>query len=666
MFTKVLVANRGEIAVRVMRTLKSMGIASVAVFSEADVDALHVASADEAVLLGPADAASSYLNIERVVDAALRTGAQAIHPGYGFLSENTAFAAACLENGIVFIGPSPTTIASMGDKIQAKTAVEALGLRVVPGFSESQADDERLVQAAASMGLPIIIKPSAGGGGKGMRVVSSHDQLPAALASARREAMSSFGDDTLLLERFIETARHVEVQVVADTHGNVLHAGDRDCSLQRRHQKVVEEAPAPNLPDDVRASMQRAAVEIARSVDYVGVGTVEFVVDALNPQDHFFLEMNTRLQVEHPVTEAVTGLDLVELQVRIAAGEALPLSQDDIVVRGHAVEARVYAEDGNRGFLPSSGRLLAYSVPDGARVDSGVRTGDVIGTNYDPLLFKVITSAEDRETALTYMDNALRDVVVLGVANNIQVLRALVQDPDVRSATLSTGLIEARGLGREPLQPSDHALCGAALLRQQELARHASGSAWDIVDGWRVGATAPTTWVLSSDGNVHHHAVLRVAGDDSFVRLGTGDEHRVALVPLSAATYSVLVDDRAERVSLVQAGPVTWVAEGGRSYELHGPTVEQWDDEADGEHGLDRVRSPMPGTVIVVGAQEGDNVTKGSVLVVVEAMKMEFPLIAPHDGVVSSLLVEVGQTVRKEAVVAEVTPAEATLEEAAS
>jgi acetyl-CoA/propionyl-CoA carboxylase biotin carboxyl carrier protein len=658
MFTKVLVANRGEIAVRIMRTLKTMGIASVAVFSEADLNSLHVAAADEAVLLGPADAASSYLDIDKVIGAALRTGAEAIHPGYGFLSENTAFAAACRDRGLVFIGPSADTIASMGDKIRAKLAVEALGIRVVPGFSESGADDERLIAASVGVGLPLIIKPSAGGGGKGMRVVTSLDQLPAALSAARREALSSFGDDTLLLERYIESARHVEVQVIADGLGSVVHAGDRDCSLQRRHQKVVEEAPAPNLPEDVRASMSASAVAIARSVDYIGVGTVEFVVDALQPQDHFFLEMNTRLQVEHPVTEAVTGLDLVELQVRVAAGETLPMTQDDIVISGHAVEARVYAEDGNRGFLPSSGQLLAYSVPSDVRLDSGVRCGDVVGTNYDPLLFKVIASGADRSTALARLDSALSGVVLLGVANNIQVLRTLVGDPSVQDGAVSTRLIEERKLGLVPAQPSDHVFAGAALL-QQELLRDASDdSPWAIADGWRVGVPAVTTWVLTSGGDVHHDVGVWSTGSGQLVRVRDGEQRRAALTSRGGASYSVLLDDRAAIIAMVQDGPITWVAEGGRTFELSRPTDDQLDEDSAGERSLDRVRSPMPGTIIVVGVEQGQSVTKGTPLVVVEAMKMEFPLIAPHDGVVSSLLAQVGQTVIKNGILVEVTPVE--------
>lgn len=658
MFTKVLVANRGEIAVRIMRTLRDMNISSVAVFSEADRNAEHVAVADESVLIGPADAARSYLDISRVIKAAQDTGAQAIHPGYGFLSENADFAAACEAAGIVFIGPSAQTIASMGDKIEAKRAVLALGLPVVPGFSEAGADDARLIKEAQNVGLPLIIKPSAGGGGKGMRVVYSHSEMPAALTSARREAMSSFGDDSLLLERFIETARHIEVQVIGDQFGTVINASDRDCSLQRRHQKVVEEAPAPNLPDNVRASMLNAAVDIARSVNYTGVGTVEFVVDALNPLDHFFLEMNTRLQVEHPVTEMVTGLDLVELQLLIAAGEPLPITQSDVRVSGHAVEARVYAEDGNHNFMPSSGRIVQYSVPDNVRVDSGVRQGDVIGTNYDPLLFKVITHADTRSEAFMRMDTALHNCVVLGVANNISVLRALVQDSQVRSADLNTGLIESLGLGQSPVHPSHHEIIGAALVLTNSLTPMHPSTAWEIADGWRVGKHAETSWSFTSGPDFSSHVSVTSEGSGFWATVDDSEPVRCSIIacPPQQDCFSVVVNDLAKAVTLVIDGSRVLVGAAGSSWELNLPAEGIQDDFTSGERSLDHVRSPMPGTVVVVEVKVGDSVTKGTVLAVVEAMKMEYSLIAPHDGVVLAISAQVGSSVAKDAVLAEVGP----------
>ncbi len=662
MFTKVLVANRGEIAVRIMRTLTAMNISSVAVFSEADRNAHHVALANEAVLVGPAEAARSYLSISRVIDAALSTGAQAIHPGYGFLSENAEFATACESAGIVFIGPSAPTIASMGDKIEAKRAVAALGLPVVPGFSEAGADDARLIEEAAHVGLPLIIKPSAGGGGKGMHVVYELGQIPAALASARREAMSAFGDESLLLERFIETARHVEVQVIGDQFGNVIHAGDRDCSLQRRHQKVVEEAPAPDLPDEVRASMLNAAVEIARSVEYTGVGTVEFVVDALNTRDHFFLEMNTRLQVEHPLTELVTGLDLVELQLRIAAGEPLPVAQEDVQLLGHAVEVRVYAEDGNRGFLPSSGKLVRYSVPADIRVDSGVRQGDFIGTNYDPLLFKVIVHADDRRAAFNRMDAALKDCVVLGVANNIQVLRALVQDPLVQSAELNTGLIESLGLGQHPVNPGPHAVIGAALVLAGALNPLHPASAWAVADGWRVGEHAGTSWLFTSGVEFSSRVQIFADGSNQWVVVDGGERQRCAILPRPDRrdSYFVVVDDLAEALTIVVDTGRVWVGSAGSSWELERPAEGFQDDVGSGERSLDHVRSPMPGTVVIVDTKVGDMVSKGAVLVVVEAMKMEYSLTSPHDGVVVAISAQVGNSVIKDSILAEVSPSEIT------
>src|SRR4051795_6058827 len=420
MFETVLVANRGEIAVRVIRTLRAMGIRSIAVYSEADADALHTRLADVAVPIGPAPAAQSYLSVERVLGAARRTGAQAIHPGYGFLSENVEFARACERAGLVFIGPPGAAIEAMGDKIRAKQTVAAAGVPVVPGRTDPGMDDDAVALAAVEVGFPVLLKPSAGGGGKGMRVVRGPDELTAQIAAARREARSSFGDDTLLVERYLGHSRHIEVQVFGDTHGTVIHLGERECSLQRRHQKVIEEAPSPLLTPAGRAAMGRAAVDAAKAVGYTGAGTVEFIVDAEsggrgNDLDFFFLEMNTRLQVEHPVTELVTGLDLVELQVRIAAGEPLPLDQGDVVLDGHAMEARVYAEDPARGFLPQAGTVLGLAEPDGTgvRVDSSLAVGSVVGTDYDPMLAKVIAWGRDRATARARLVGALGHTAVL-------------------------------------------------------------------------------------------------------------------------------------------------------------------------------------------------------------------------------------------------------------
>ncbi|MFJ8017495.1 acetyl/propionyl/methylcrotonyl-CoA carboxylase subunit alpha [Streptomyces sp. NPDC096339] len=444
MFSTVLVANRGEIAVRVIRTLRELGIRSVAVFSDADADARHVREADTAVRIGPAAAAESYLSVEKLLDAAKRTGAEAVHPGYGFLAENAAFAAACAEAGLAFIGPPASAISLMGDKIRAKETVKAAGVPVVPGSSGSGLTDAELVAAASEIGMPVLLKPSAGGGGKGMRLVRDEAVLAEEIAAARREARSSFGDDTLLVERWIDRPRHIEIQVLADAHGNVVHLGERECSLQRRHQKVIEEAPSVLLDEKTRAAMGAAAVDAARSCGYVGAGTVEFIVPGGDPSSYFFMEMNTRLQVEHPVTELITGLDLVEQQLRVASGEALPVTQDEIRLTGHAIEARVCAEDPARGFLPSGGTVLALSEPSGGavRTDSGLTAGVPVGSTYDPMLSKVIAYGPDRASALRVLRGALADTVILGVQTNAGFLRRLLAHPDVVSGDLDTGLVE--------------------------------------------------------------------------------------------------------------------------------------------------------------------------------------------------------------------------------
>ncbi|MGH3950935.1 MAG: acetyl-CoA carboxylase biotin carboxylase subunit, partial [Pseudonocardiaceae bacterium] len=449
MFHTVLVANRGEIAVRVIDTLRRMGIRSVAVYSDADVDARHVHEADVAVRIGPADAAGSYLSIPAIVAAAERTGAQAVHPGYGFLAENAGFARACAVAGLVFIGPPAEAIDAMGDKISAKATVSAAGVPVVPG---TDGPPDVLIGAADRVGYPLLLKPSAGGGGKGMRLVHESGELAAAIESARREAKGAFGDDTLLMERFVTTPRHIEIQVLADGHGNVIHLGERECSLQRRHQKIVEEAPSVLLDAQTRARMGSAAVEAARAVGYTGAGTVEFIVSGKStaaPDEFFFMEMNTRLQVEHPVTELVTGLDLVEWQVRIAAGEQMTVRQDDVVLDGHAIEARVYAEavsdlSGGKGFVPTGGRVLGLAEPSGAgvRVDSALLAGTDVGSDYDPMLAKVIAWGPDRATAMHRLDRALADTAVLGVRTNVDFLRALLAEPDVVTGRLDTGLVE--------------------------------------------------------------------------------------------------------------------------------------------------------------------------------------------------------------------------------
>ncbi|WP_333619740.1 ATP-binding protein [Dietzia sp.] len=504
-FDTVLVANRGEIACRVIRTLRRMGIRSVAVYSDADRDARHVREADVAVHIGPAQAAESYLSVPKILDAARATSAQAIHPGYGFLSENAEFAAACESAGIAFIGPPAAAIEEMGDKISAKAAVSRRSVPTVPGISRPGLTDAELVAGAEDVGFPVLIKPSAGGGGKGMHLVHDPADLPEALRTARREAASSFGDDALFIERFVDTPRHIEVQVLADSHGNVVHLGERECSLQRRHQKVIEEAPSPLLDPETRARIGGAACDAALSVGYRGAGTVEFIVSAHAPEEFFFMEMNTRLQVEHPVTEMVTGVDLVEMQVRVAAGETIPFAQDDVSMRGHAIEARVYAEDPARGFLPTGGTVLALAEPEGdsvpggeIRVDSGLRVGTAVGGNYDPMLSKVIAHASTRAEAIAGLDEALRRTVVAGLGTNIDFLRFLLARPEVRSGDLDTGLLDrlvsadagGPGYGPPAVTPAAVAAACHVALQGAAVPALAGHGAFAACDAWRLGGPA--------------------------------------------------------------------------------------------------------------------------------------------------------------------------------
>jgi acetyl-CoA/propionyl-CoA carboxylase biotin carboxyl carrier protein len=657
MFDTVLVANRGEIAVRVIRTLRAMGIRSVAVHSEADAGALHTRLADVAVCIGPAPAADSYLSIEKVLDAALRTGAQAVHPGYGFLSENVEFARACEKAGIVFVGPPVAAIDAMADKIRAKQTVMAAGVPVVPGRTEPGMDDDEVAAAAVEVGFPVLLKPSAGGGGKGMRVVRSAVARPAAIAGARREARGSFGDDTLLVERYVGSARHIEVQVLGDAHGTVVHLGERECSLQRRHQKVIEEAPSALLDPARRAAMGAAAVDAARAVGYTGAGTVEFIVDAERPDDFFFLEMNTRLQVEHPVTECVTGLDLVELQLRVAAGEPLPFGQDDVALEGHAVEARVYAEDPARGFLPQAGTVLGLAEPTGAgvRVDSSLAVGAVVGTDYDPMLAKVIAWGPDRETALARLDGALGRTAVLGLATNTAFLRALLTDPDVVAGRLDTGLIERRGAAlTEAVVPAPAVYAAAALAELLET--EPSGPVvdpWDVPDGWRLGEPAWTVRRLQAPGGEPVTVRLRGRATAAEVRVGDGEPLSASAardgdrltVRLGEETATYLVAHAAGTVWLAAGGDVTALREHERLASAAGAAI------VDGA-----VTAPMPGTVTVVQASVGDRVEAGTPLLVVEAMKMEHVLTAPVAGTVTELSVTAGQPVRLDERLAVVTP----------
>ncbi|HEV7422409.1 MAG TPA: acetyl/propionyl/methylcrotonyl-CoA carboxylase subunit alpha [Mycobacterium sp.] len=644
MFSTVLVANRGEIAVRVIRTLRAMGIRSVAVFSDADAGARHVAEADVAVRIGPAPARQSYLDIDAVVTAARRTGAQAVHPGYGFLSENAEFAAALQAAGIAFIGPPVGAIRTMGDKIAAKAAVSAFGVPVVPGISRPGLTDDDLIGGSDDVGYPVLVKPSAGGGGKGMRVVHRASDLPAALVSARREAASAFGDDTLFLERFVLNPRHIEVQVLADGYGNVVHFGERECSLQRRHQKVIEEAPSPLLDAQTRARIGAAACDTARSVDYTGAGTVEFIVSADRPDEFFFMEMNTRLQVEHPVTELVTGVDLVEQQVRIAAGEKLPVAQDDVVMSGHAIEARVYAEDPARDFLPTGGEVLAVVEPTGrgVRVDSGIAAGTVVGSDYDPMLAKIIVHADDRPSALGALDRALADTAVLGVATNVHFLRFLLADPDVAAGRLDTGLLDRRTPDYPGDQAGDDELIAAAAYHWLRSWPAAGADLWDVPSGWRMGTRAPTTVRLRARERTDH---VHLTGTPSSATARIEDgETRTLTATLDGSSLVVTLDGlRTDYVVAASDGRI-WLSGAGRTTMVE--EVREAPVRPDDEHSGDaELVSPMPGSVVAVGLENGSTVTAGTVVITVEAMKMEHQLSAPVDGAVE-LLVAVGDQVK--------------------
>jgi len=663
LFDTVLVANRGEIARRVIRTLRRLGIRSVAVYSDADADAPHVREADAAVHIGPAAAAQSYLDIDAVVAAAVESGAQAVHPGYGFLSENVAFARACADAGIVFVGPDERALEIMGDKIRAKEHVASHGVPTVPGFSAARMTDAEISASAENTGFPLLVKPSAGGGGKGMQVVRSAADLPDALAAARRIAAAAFGDDTLLLERLIERPRHIEVQVLADAHGDVLHLGERECTLQRRHQKVIEEAPSPVVDAATRARLGAAACAAAASVEYRGAGTVEFLVAADRPDEFFFIEMNTRLQVEHPVTELVTGVDLVEQQLRIAAGERLGLAQGDVPLDGHAIEARVYAESPERGFLPATGEVRLWRPAEGVRTDSAVETASVVTADYDPMIAKVIAHGADRAEALQRLDDALAETVVLGVDANIGFLRELLAQPGVQSGDMDTGLIDrmppysAGEASEGALRAAADIVCsrrehtvparGPCELGENTRSPHA-GPVWRSLPGWRAGAPAvPTTATLLDDAGVLRVVTL----DDSAGAL----DGRTAADAAGAAA-------RAAPVTAVDAEGAVWVHMGGATHRLR-PLSRR----AAMEHRLaarereasasdPELRAPMPGAVVAVHVTAGAAVSAGDRILTIEAMKMEHPVLAPHDGLVR-LDVGVGEQVRRDQVLAHVSVA---------
>ena len=657
MFRKLLVANRGEIACRVMSTAHRLGIRTVAIYSDADRDALHVQMADEAWRLGPPPASQSYLDIDRVMTAAAAE-ADAVHPGYGFLSENPDFIEACAAAGIVFVGPPAAAVRAMGLKDAAKRLMEAAGVPVIPGYHGEDQDDAALLAHARRIGFPVLVKAVAGGGGKGMRRADTEAEFADALEGARREARSSFGNDAVLVERYVPKPRHIEFQVFADAHGNVVHLFERDCSLQRRHQKVVEETPAPGMTPSVRSAMGAAAVAAARAIDYRGAGTVEFIADAtegLREDRFWFMEMNTRLQVEHPVTEMVTGTDLVEWQLRVAAGEPLPAGQSELSLEGHAVEARVYAEDPAHGFLPATGVLAHVEIPKESahlRIDRGVRQGDTITPHYDPMIAKVVAHGTDRDTAMERLAGALRAFEIAGVTTNIAFLSRLVADAEFRAGAVDTGLID-RGLdtllARGPVP--DAVLAAAAMHGAGALARPVAGSRWNdpwsTLIGWRLWGAAEQCVRLEIDGDAVEALVTYL--DDARCRVDSGATSLVAKLLRRDGNRVVLdLADCVVSVRIVPEGAGVHLLHDGRTYSVALPHHAAQDSETAGV--LDHVTAPLPGKVVKTAVRGGDTVERGETLVVLEAMKMELGVEAPRDGVVDEVAVSEGDQVIEGAV----------------
>jgi 3-methylcrotonyl-CoA carboxylase alpha subunit len=654
MFRKILIANRGEIACRIMRTAKRLGVSTVAVYSEADAGALHVEMADEAVLIGPAPAAQSYLAIDKVIAAAVATGAEAIHPGYGFLSENARFAEACAKVGLVFIGPPATAIQAMGSKSDSKLLMERARVPLVPGYHGTEQADSHLIHEAMRIGFPVLIKVSAGGGGKGMRIVRGVSELPAAIEGARREAKAAFGDERLLIEKYLERPRHVEVQVFADAHGNAVYIHDRDCSIQRRHQKVIEEAPAPGLSEETRRRMGEAAVAAAKAVGYVGAGTVEFLCA---DGQFYFIEMNTRLQVEHPVTEMIAGLDLVEWQLRVASGERLPETQTELQRYGHAMEVRLYAEDPARGFLPATGRIAHLVWPGAAnnlRIDSGVRAGDVISTHYDPMIAKVIAWGEDRPTAAQRLRRALMETEIAGVATNAGFLIDVLGHSDFLKAEIDTGFIErhrADLLPEAPVTPDRALALAAAFLvladgqRAAEAARRSGDpySPWGLTNGWRLNGEGGSSILLRDNSGRQRDARLTFSGERWDIAIDDAAPLRLSAPRIENGALVAGTDHGRLKVTIVQDGNQVSVIERGRTTRVTRIDVLAEAEAASFSHG--QLTSPMPGTVVRVMVEEGAHVTRGQPLMVVEAMKMEHTIAAQADGIVKQIRFRAGDSV---------------------
>ncbi|TFW11609.1 acetyl/propionyl/methylcrotonyl-CoA carboxylase subunit alpha [Massilia arenosa] len=662
MFKKILIANRGEIACRVAATARRMGIRTVAVYSEADANAKHVAVCDEAVLLGPAPAKESYLCGDKIIAVAIATGAEAIHPGYGFLSENAEFAEACEHAGLVFIGPPASSMRAMGSKSAAKQLMEKASVPLVPGYHGDNQDFDLLQKEADRIGYPVLLKASAGGGGKGMRVVEKAEDFKAALESCKREAISSFGDDKVLAEKYLTRPRHIEIQVFADTHGNCVYLFERDCSVQRRHQKVLEEAPAPGMTAERRAAMGEAAVAAAKAVGYVGAGTVEFIAN--QDGSFYFMEMNTRLQVEHPVTEMITGTDLVEWQLRVAAGQPLPLKQDELTIHGHAIEARVYAENPEKGFLPSIGTLRHMGTPAavnfelggtrgvepaGVRIDSGVRQGDAISPFYDPMIAKLIVWGADRTQALARMAQALAEFQIVGLATNIAFLKRLVEGDAFATADLDTGLIERNAASLFPQSkaaPVGALALAAVTLIEEEKATSAGVSAnpadpWGNARGWRLNSVYQRQLAFSDEHTTYN---ITVTYDHQGWHLSIGGfEFPLSVSARDGRDVSIKLGETSMHATVLRDGDSFHVFTGGRHFTLAWADPMAHVGESDTAGG--RLTAPMPGKVVAVIASKGQEVKKGAPLVIMEAMKMEHTISAPNDGVVEDVLYQVGDQV---------------------
>jgi 3-methylcrotonyl-CoA carboxylase alpha subunit len=650
MIRRLLVANRGEIVCRIARTARRLGVTTIAVYSDADRNAQHVRIADEAYHLGAAPAAESYLNIAKLIALAKRVGADAIHPGYGFLSENSGFAQACVDAGLIFVGPPAAAIKAMGSKSASKAAMAAVGVPVAPGYHGSEQSAPHLRDEAVRVGFPLIIKASAGGGGKGMQVVNSAAEVPAAVESAQRLARTAFGDDRLLMERYFPKARHVEVQIFADSHGQTISLFDRDCSVQRRHQKIIEEAPAPGLREDVRAAMAQAAVKSAQAVGYIGAGTVEFLVD--DAQNFYFMEMNTRLQVEHPVTELITGIDLVEWQLRVACGEPLPSTQE-LRCRGFAVEARLYAEDPAHDYLPSVGRIAhlrwAQAAP-GVRQDTGVEQGDEVSSYYDPMLGKIIAWGESRATAIDLLRRALGEIEIVGVATNRALLSSVLGDPEFRRGAVATNFLGAR---REHLSfgEADASAADMAMAAVWCAARRTDGNAlWEDTRGWRPAAPATTTWRFGESV-----VNLDSTASDRYRAKIMGQELSLTVLARDSTSLQVECNGEVTRLSIFEEAPALHLFASGRHVVVN---LVSTDDSLQvvGSAELGSLLTPLPGTVVAVHVAAGQHVARGAPLITVEAMKMEHTLTAPYEGVVSRIAFGVADRVQAGAVLVELAP----------